>query len=269
MTSPRDLEGAEPQVEAQLRELRRIHAEVSARMVRGGSAPAMVGPDPGGERPFELNWVGTSAVGEAMACTQVRNVLWWGRKDRRAECGRSEAMISVEKSIDVEVPVRQVYDQWTQFEDFPHFMEGVERVEQLDETKLRWEVNIAGVDHSFEAKIGHQEPDERISWRATGGEDHAGVVTFVPVDGGTRINLEMTYQSDRWADKVADLLNIVDHRVEGDLKRFKSYIEERQGRPTGGWRGEVQAGQEVTGQQDGVSRPAPGFGAEVDRSDLV
>jgi uncharacterized membrane protein len=157
-------------------------------------------------------------------------------------------MSVIEKSIEVDVPVRNVYDQWTQFEDFPEFMEGVERVEQLDDTTLRWQVSIAGVDREFEATIADQDPDRRVAWQARGDEGHSGVVTFEPVQQGrTRVHLELTWEPERWTDKVADALNLVDRRAENDLERFKSFIEERGGQPTGAWRGDVSGGESYGG----------------------
>ncbi len=181
-------------------------------------------------------------------------------------------MSVIEKSIEVDVPVRQVYNQWTQFEDFPQFMEGVERIEQLNDTTLRWHVSIAGVDREFEAHIEEQEPDRRVAWRATGDEEHAGLVTFEPISGDrTRVNVEFSWEPARWTDKVADALNLIDQRTEGDLERFKSFIEDRQGTPTGAWRGEVSGGQPQGGAGDvggstmggsttGVGTESGGFG---------
>lgn len=163
-------------------------------------------------------------------------------------------MSVVEKSADVDVPIRVAYDQWTQFEEFPLFMEGVEEVRQLDDTTLRWRVTIGGAERTFEANIEEQEPDRRIAWRAVEGEDQAGVVTFQPIgDSQTRIHVKMKYDPDQWMEKVADFLNIVDHRVQGDLERFKSFIEER-GAPTGAWRGRVESG-EVTKPDDRPTEP--------------
>jgi uncharacterized membrane protein len=152
-------------------------------------------------------------------------------------------MTVIEKSIEVDVPVRVAYDQWTQFEDFPHFMEGVERVEQLDDVRLRWHVKIGGVDREFEAEIKEQTPDQRLMWTTTEGEDHAGIVNFESLGPDrARVELRMSYDAETWGEKVADFLNIVDKRVEGDLQRFREFIEERGGQPTGAWRGEVHSG---------------------------
>jgi uncharacterized membrane protein len=152
-------------------------------------------------------------------------------------------MSVIEKSIEVDVPVRVAYDQWTQFEEFPRFMEGVEEIRQLDDTTLEWHVSIGGVDRSFRAAIEEQRPDERIAWRATEGQDQGGVVTFDPVAADrTRVNLQMNYEPDSVTEKVGDALNVIDRRVEGDLERFKAFIEDR-GQATGTWRGEVGGGQ--------------------------
>ncbi len=163
-------------------------------------------------------------------------------------------MSVVTKSIDVDVPTRIAYNQWTQFEDFPRFMEGVEAIEQLDDVRLRWHVNVGGVDRTFEALIEEQESDTRIAWRATEGEDHAGRVSFEPLEADrTRVEVEMQYEPARWTEKVADALNIIDRRVEKDLERFKEFIEE-QGHETGAWRGEIDDAQVVeddTGQGTG------------------
>ena len=153
-------------------------------------------------------------------------------------------MTTITKHVDVNAPARLVYDQWTQFEDFPRFMEGVERVDQIDDTLLHWQVNIGGVDREFDAKIIEQQPDRRIAWTSTKGEDHAGIVNIE--DRGpnqSRVELRMTYDTDTWTEKVADFLNIIEGRVQGDLERFRDFIEEREGEPTGSWRGEIHGGQ--------------------------
>lgn len=178
-------------------------------------------------------------------------------------------MSVIEKSIEVRVPVRVAYDQWTQFEEFPRFMQGVEEVRQLDDTTLEWHVSIGGVSRSFRAAIEEQRPDERIAWRATEGQDQAGVVTFAPVGSDrTRVQLELSYDPGSTTEKAADAMNVIDRRVEGDLERFKEFIEER-GHPTGGWRGEVGGGEqgdpaayeERTREQPGS---VPGHGAVGD-----
>lgn len=148
-------------------------------------------------------------------------------------------MSTIEKSIEVEVPVRTAFDQWTQFEDFPQFMEDVDRIEQLDDTTTRWEVSMAGQQRTFEADITEQVPDQRVAWRSRGETGHAGVVTFHRIgDSRTRVTLQMDLEPSDWQEKVGDALNIIDRRVQKDLEQFKTFIEER-GAATGAWRGHV------------------------------
>ena len=148
-------------------------------------------------------------------------------------------MSTVEKSIEVEVPVSTVYNQWTQFEEFPRFMEGVERVTQLDDTRLHWVAQIAGATREWDAEIVDQQPDQRIAWRSIDGAGNGGIVTFQPVSASTtRVNLQMEFEPEGLAETIGDKLGFVSKQAEGDLKRFKSFMEER-GRETGAWRGEV------------------------------
>ncbi|HXF71214.1 MAG TPA: SRPBCC family protein [Actinomycetota bacterium] len=145
----------------------------------------------------------------------------------------------IEHEVVVDVPVRTAYNQWTQFEEFPRFMEGVERVEQLTDTSLRWVAEIAGVKREWTAQITRQIPDELIEWTSTEGAALSGLVRFQPIDGGrTKVSLRMEYRPDSVTTKVASAAGIVEARVRGDLERFKGFIEER-GVETGGWRGEV------------------------------
>jgi uncharacterized membrane protein len=148
-------------------------------------------------------------------------------------------MSTIEQSIDVAVPVRTAYNQWTQFEDFPRFMDGVEEVRQLDDTHLHWRTRVGGRAKEFDAEITEQLPDERIAWSSTEGVDQAGVVTFHRVDDGrTRIMLQLEAEPEGAVEKAGDALGLLKRRVKGDLERFKQMIEER-GAETGGWRGEV------------------------------
>jgi len=149
-------------------------------------------------------------------------------------------MAYIEKSIHVEKPLRTVYDQWTQFEEFPRFMEGVKEVRQLDDRHLRWRAEIAGKDEAWEAEITHQEPDSRIAWRNTSGPYNAGLVTFQPDEAGARVTLRIDYEPQGLVEKIGDALGFVSRRVEGDLERFKRFIEERDD-ATGAWRGEINA----------------------------
>ena len=148
-------------------------------------------------------------------------------------------MSSVEKSIDVNVPVRTAYNQWTQFEEFPRFMEGVREVRQLDDQRLQWRAEIAGKEKSWEAKITEQVPDMRIAWTSTSGARNAGVVTFHRLsDETTRIMLQMEYDPEGFVENVGDALGAATMRITGDLERFKQFIESRGGE-TGAWRGEI------------------------------
>lgn len=149
-------------------------------------------------------------------------------------------MAHVEKSIDVDVPVRTAYDQWTQFESFPQFMEGVESVQQLDATRLHWKAEVSGKTEEWDAQITEQQPDQRIAWRSINGVSNAGVVTFHKLsDTSSKVMLQVDAEPRTITEKVGDALGFLDRQVERDLERFKQFIETRQGEPTGAWRGEV------------------------------
>jgi uncharacterized membrane protein len=148
-------------------------------------------------------------------------------------------MSTVTQSIDVAVPVRTTYDQWTQFEEFPRFMEGVEEIRQLDPTHTHWRTKIGGVEREFDAEITEQHPDERVAWNSTSGPDHAGVVTFHRLsDAETRVTVQLDWSPEGVVEKAGDALQLDERRVKGDLARFKEYIESR-GVETGAWRGDV------------------------------
>lgn len=150
-------------------------------------------------------------------------------------------MANIEKSIDVEVPVRTAYNQWTQFQEFPRFMDGVTTVTQLDDRSLRWHASIGGKDKEWTAEITEQRPDERVAWKSTSGAKNAGVVTFHRLaDRKTRVMLQLEYDPEGVVENVGDAVGVVSTRVTGDLKRFKEFIESRQ-QETGAWRGEVPA----------------------------
>ena len=152
---------------------------------------------------------------------------------------------TVEKSVLVAVPVSTAYNQWTQFETFPRFMEGVESVRQLSDDRLEWVAEIAGVRRQWQAKILQQVPDQKIAWAATEGATNAGAVTFEDVGGGqTRVNLTLEYEPEGLIENVGDKLNIVENRAEGDLERFKEFIESERSE-TGEWRGSVQEDADV------------------------
>ncbi len=145
----------------------------------------------------------------------------------------------IEESIEVDVPLSTAYDQWTQFEEFPRFMEGVESVEQRDDTHLHWRADIGGKTVEWDAEIVEQIPDRRIAWRSMSGAANAGTVTFDRLsDQRTRIMLEIDYQPQGVVENVGDALGVVRRRTKGDLERFKDFIEKR-GVETGAWRGRV------------------------------
>lgn len=149
-------------------------------------------------------------------------------------------MPTVEQSIDVHVPIRTAYDQWTQFESFPQFMGGVERIVQVDDTHTRWTTSIGGVEREFDAEITEQHPDERVAWRSTDGATHAGVVTFHRIeDDVTRVMVQIDWKAQGLAEKAGAVVGADDAQVKADLKRFKEFIESR-GVETGAWRGEVE-----------------------------
>jgi uncharacterized membrane protein len=149
-------------------------------------------------------------------------------------------MSKIEESIDVNVPVETAYNQWTQFEEFPSFMEGVEEVRQLEDDRLHWVAEIAGQRREWEAQIDEQHPDERVAWHATGGSTNAGAVTFHRLDDNTtRVMLQLEFEPEGFAEQAGDALGFVRRRATGDLQRFKEYIEAR-GTETGGWRGDIE-----------------------------
>ena len=148
---------------------------------------------------------------------------------------------NVQHSVDVTVPVRTAYNQWTQFESFPQFMDGVERIDQLTETRTHWVTNIAGVTREFDAEISEQHPDERVAWTTENGTHQAGVVTFHRLDDATtRVTLQLDHQPEGAVEKAGDALGIVQRTVKGDLENFKKFIESR-GHEQGAWRGDVEA----------------------------
>ena len=149
-------------------------------------------------------------------------------------------MSVIEKSIEIEVPVRTAYNQWTQFEEFPKFMEGVKQVRQIDDKHLHWKAEIGGKEKEWDAEITEQIPDERVAWRSRTGAMNAGVVTFHRLsDAKSKVMLQMEYDPEGVVENVGDAVGFVSQRVLGDLERFKKYIESR-GRETGAWRGTVK-----------------------------
>jgi uncharacterized membrane protein len=148
-------------------------------------------------------------------------------------------MANVQESIDVAVPVTTAYNQWTQFESFPQFMDGVESIRQIDDTHSHWVTKVAGVEREFDTVIAEQHPDERVAWKSTDGTTHAGVVTFHKLnDNETRLMVQIEWQPEGVVEKAGAAVGVDDRRVKADLKRFKEFIESR-GQETGAWREDV------------------------------
>jgi carbon monoxide dehydrogenase subunit G len=145
---------------------------------------------------------------------------------------------TVDTSIEVNLPVSTVYNQWTQFAEFPQFMNGVTSITQLGDDKMLWVAEIAGIKRQWEAKVLEQVPDQKVAWAATEGATNAGSVTFEDLGGRTRVNLFLEYEPEGLVEKVGDKLNVVENQAEGDLKRFKAFVES-EGYATGAWRGTV------------------------------
>jgi uncharacterized membrane protein len=149
-------------------------------------------------------------------------------------------MATIEQSIEVNAPITATYNQWTQFEEFPQFMEGIDEVRQLDDRHLHWKASFGGSTHEWDAEVTEQLPDERVAWRNTDGKENAGVVTFHKVgDDTTRVMVQLDWAPDGLKEKVGDALGASDRRVAKDLERFKALIESRGGQESGAWRGEV------------------------------
>ena len=149
-------------------------------------------------------------------------------------------MSSITESVDVSAPLSMVYNQWTQFEKFPDFMEGVEQITQIDETHLRWKIKVGPVTREFNATITEQHPDQRVAWKSDDGPNHAGVITFHRIDDETtRVTAQMDIDPEGFVETVADKLGVLGHRVKGDMHRFKEVMETRAAE-TGAWRGDVE-----------------------------
>ncbi len=144
------------------------------------------------------------------------------------------------ESVDVDVDVTTAYNQWTQFESFPQFMDGVDEITQIDDTHLHWKTSIGGVSREFDATVTEQHPDERIAWKSDDGTSHAGVITFHKLaDNQTRVTAQIDIDPEGFAENVADKTGLISHRVKADMANFKKFIESRGGNETGAWRGDV------------------------------
>ena len=162
---------------------------------------------------------------------------------RRAVALRSSG--AIEESVEVEVPISTAYNQWTQFEEFPQFMGGVDSVRQIDETHLHWAASIGGKTREWDAEITEQRPDERVAWTATSGKRNGGVVTFHHLsDSRSKVMVQLDYKPEGLVERVGSVTGADRRRVRADLKRFKGLIEAR-GTASGGWRGKVEHGEAV------------------------
>lgn len=150
-------------------------------------------------------------------------------------------MATIEKSIEVGVPVSVAYDQWTQFEEFPQFMTGIVGVRQLDDSHVQWTAEVGGERRQWEAEIVEQEPDRVIAWRSVDGLPNSGRVEFEPIDDGTRVSVAMEYDPDGVKESIGALFGVDSSQVEDDLERFRELVESRDG-PTGAWRGSIESG---------------------------
>lgn len=148
----------------------------------------------------------------------------------------------IEKSVEVDVPISSVYNQWTQFEDFPRFMEGIESVTQVNDKLTHWKANVGFKDKEWDAVIVEQVPDSRVAWRNITGAENSGIVYFQSMGPDrTKVSAKITYHPESFLEQVGDFLGLIGNRVQGDLDRFKEFIEAR-GLESGGWRGEIHGG---------------------------
>ncbi len=185
-------------------------------------------------------------------------------------------MSTIRQSVEVDVPVRAAYDQWTPFEEFPRFMAAVEAGHQLDDTHLRWVAEVAGHRAEWDAEITEQIPDARIAWRSTSGRETAGLVTFESLDRArTLVTVDFEYETESLTENIGSAVGVDDRQVKADLERFKDLIE-AQGEPSGAWRGKVtRSGEVENGMGDEAERvppveeQPPGPGAEPQRSPAV
>jgi len=148
-------------------------------------------------------------------------------------------METIDKKVEVNVSLQTAYNQWTQFEEFPHFIDDVKLVRQLDDNHLLWEVSVFGKTKEWQAEITEQVPDSKIAWKSTSGFENCGEVRFRELEPcATEISVHLEYQPESLLEGVADKMGVVSHEVQGALEKFKSYIESR-GRETGAWRGQI------------------------------
>ena len=198
-----------------------------------------------------LGGAGAATAVVAVPTVRGRVLGLVGGTKRLGSVAAGSSPTTITEEIEVDAPLSTVYNQWTQFEKFPEFMEGVETVEQLDDTRLRWVAKVAGKRAEWEAKILHQDPDERIGWQSTDGKQTTGTVTFEPIgDERTRIRLAMTYTPEGPFERAGSAVGLDNRRVRGDLERFKELIG-RRGAESGAWRGEIKGGKKTSSPKAG------------------
>lgn len=157
-------------------------------------------------------------------------------------------MATATSDIDIEAPISSVYNQWTQFEDFPAFMNGVDHVDQRTDGLLHWQVSIGGVEREFDARITERQPDERIAWQSTNGPEQSGVVTFHRLDDDrTRVRLQLEWSPEGFAEAIGSALQLDDAQIARDLGEFKRLIESNEFE-TGAWRGTIERAPDATGR---------------------
>jgi uncharacterized membrane protein len=195
-------------------------------------------------RNFLLFLTGSGMV--IAAVPSLRNAVVEKARRLRSDVLSPGAATSITQEIEVEVPVARAYNQWTQFEEFPRFMEGVDSVKQLDDTLLHWAATVAGKTAEWDAKIVEQRPNERIVWESIDGKQTRGAVMFEPAGGGakTRIRLHMSYKPDGISEQAGSVVGLDRRRVRGDLERFRELIEGRRA-ASGAWRGEIKDGETI------------------------
>jgi uncharacterized membrane protein len=187
--------------------------------------------------------LGVGGAAAAVTKPEVRNKVMGAVPSSNGLGGTTPR--TIEESLEVNVPVSVAYNQWTQFEDFPLFMEGVDHVQQLDDTRLHWVAKVAGKKAEWDAKILEQHPDRQISWISEDGKKTRGTVTFEPRgENKTLVRLSMSYQAEGPAETLGSAAGLDARRVRGDLERFKELVESR-GQESGAWRGEVSAGEKT------------------------
>lgn len=182
--------------------------------------------------------------------------LYESYKEKKTNMKETTAMETIDQQVEVNADIRTVYNQWTQFEDFPEFMEGIDKVHQVDDKRLHWVAKVGGREYEWDAEIYQQAPDQVIAWRSISGRRNDGMVRFEKLaDEKTRVHVQFVYEPEGALEKTADALGVLSARVKGDLKRFKEFIENR-GRATGGWRGEIHQGEvrETGGSAAGKTR---------------